>query len=105
MSDLAKWIASRTPKAPDRLVERVREVIATHPEWERLPVAEALVSAGESLLAEVLADRDGGARDAALDLLAADACITWAFEAAADNPESLVKRAEDAMRRLAAVAK
>jgi hypothetical protein len=59
-------------------------------------------------LALVIAPREGDARAAALDLLAADACVTWALEAAADEPGTLAQRAEDAMRRitqLAAVAK
>jgi hypothetical protein len=39
-----------------------------------------------------------------LDLLAADACVTWAFEAASDAPTSLGARAEAAMQRIAEVA-
>lgn len=101
----ARWIASRTPPAPERLALRVRRVIEAHPEWESLPVADALVAAAESLLDGALGERAGEAREAALDLLAADACVTWAFEAAADAPSTLGARAEDAMRRLAAVAR
>jgi hypothetical protein len=101
----ARWIASRIPAPPERIAGRVREMLAAHPPWEALPLAEALVSAAETLLDDVLAAREGGARDAALDLLAADACVTWAFEAAADAPGTLGSRAEDAMRRLAAVAR
>ena len=99
-----KWVASRTPPAPERLLGRVREVLAAHPRWERLPVADALIAAAEEMLTVVNAERKGGARDAARDLLAADACVTWAFEAAADDPGTLGARAEDAMRRLTAVA-
>jgi hypothetical protein len=42
-------------------------------------------------------------RAQALDLLAADALLTYAFEAAADEPQSLVARADDAMLRIAEV--
>ena len=101
----AAWVASRTPRSPDRLVARVRSVLESHPEWASSDTAAALVSAAEALLADVVAAREGQARDAALDLLAADACVTWAFEAAADDPSIIGARAEDAMRRLAAVAR
>lgn len=34
------------------------------------------------------------------ELLAADAFVTWAFEAAADEPETISPRADAAMRRV-----
>ena len=43
-------------------------------------------------------------RASALDLLAADACVTYAFEAAADEPQSIGDRAAHAKRRIAAIA-
>jgi hypothetical protein len=101
----AQWIATRTPTPSPRLVERVVEVLETKPALARAERAEALVAVAEILLGSVLTERAGGARDAALDLLAADACVTWAFEAAADDPGTLGARAEDAMRRMAAVAR
>ena len=100
----SSWIASRQPEAPERIVGRATAVLRSNPAWASLPVAEALLQAGETLLASVLAERSGVARDRALDLLAADACVTWAFEAAADDPSTLGERARDAMRRIAEVA-
>jgi hypothetical protein len=97
----AVWIAAAKPEAPERLVARVREVLDAHPEWGKAPVAEALVEAAEVLLREVLREGEGPARDRALDLLAADACVTWAFEAAADDPASLGAHAKATMERLA----
>jgi len=82
----------------------VKEVLEAERSLGARPIAEALLGAGESLLTAVLAPRSGDARAAALDLLAADACVTWAFEAAADAPETISGRAEEAMRRIAAVA-
>lgn len=99
----AEWIAAARPEAPERLVARVREVLDAHPEWAKAPVAETLVEAAEALLGTVLQDGDGPARDRALDLLAADACVTWAFEAAADDPASLGAHAKATMERLAKV--
>lgn len=62
---------------------------------------EPLMLACDGALERVL--RAGATtRDAAGDLLAADAFVTWAFEAAADEPELISSRADDAMRRISA---
>jgi len=103
----AEWIARARPEAPERLIARVREVLEANPKVKELGVAEALLDAADALLVLVL--RDGGeparehARERALDLLAADACVTWAFEVAADNPDTLVERARTMMHRLVQV--
>ncbi len=99
----AEWIAAAKPEAPERLVARVQEVLGERSRVPKASVADALVDAAEVLLREVLAEADGPARDKALDLLAADACVTWAFEAAADDPASLGAHAKATMERLAAV--
>ena len=101
----AQWVAERGSESPSALVARVQAVLSAHPEWRELPVAEALLRAGESLLAAVLATGEGKGREVALDLLAADACVTWAFEAAADDVGSLGERAALAMRRIEEVAR
>ena len=100
----ADWVRTRGAEAPQALVDRVLEVLAEHPDWSVAPTAEALLGAGEQLLGSVLAAATGEGRGVALDLLAADACVTWAFEAAADEPGTLGKRAEAAMQRIAEVA-
>lgn len=100
----ADWVRTQGAESPAALVERVLEVLGEHPEWNAVPTAEALLGAGEQLLASVLAEEKGEGRDVALDLLAADACVTWAFEAAADAPRTLGARAEAAMQRIAEVA-
>lgn len=97
----AAWIEAASPDAPERLVARVQDVLRAHPAWASLPVPEALVEAADALLDLVLADGEGAPRDRALDLLAADACVTWAFEAAADDPAALGARARATMERLA----
>ncbi len=100
----AEWVRAQGAESPSALVERVLTVLGEHPEWNSVPTAEALLGAGERLLASVLAEEKGEGRDVALDLLAADACVTWAFEAAADAPRTLGARAEAAMLRIAEVA-
>ena len=63
-----------------------------------LPAAAAAHAVG-ALIA------DGAtSRRTALDLLAADALATYAFELASERPESLATLADAAMRRFAALA-
>ncbi|MBI1809273.1 MAG: hypothetical protein HYR75_05190 [Gemmatimonadetes bacterium] len=78
----------------------MQETFAAHPEWESLERPEALVAAAEALCSAVL-HGDPTSRDGALKLLAADACVTYAFEAAAEAPETVVARAVAAERKLA----
>lgn len=96
----SEWVERAEPAAPPALVRRVAEVFSAHPGWEELPVADALTLAGEELLRAVLGETAADARACALDLLAADACMTWAFEVAATAPDLLPGRAQDAMRRI-----
>jgi hypothetical protein len=102
----AEWISSRDTDAPAELTSCARELLEAHPEWERLSRVDALIEASEALLRRVL---EGGAqarinRANALHLLAADACVTWAFEAAADDPAGIAGRAERATIGIAAIA-
>lgn len=101
----AAWLTSRDPHgdAPPALHECVRELFESHAEWETLSRVDAFVEASELLLRRVLAS---GAveRVNALDLLAADACVTWAFEAAADEPAGIAVRSELVTLRIAAIA-
>ena len=64
---------------------------------------DAVLSTAESLLAELLALECAG-RDRALDLLAVDAMVTYAFEAAAEFPDTLSARATAAMVAIAKLA-
>jgi hypothetical protein len=97
------WIQTRSTGAPPALMKRVEEVLQAEPTAAN-GVVGSLMLAGERLLASAVAPRSGDARAAALDLLAADACVTWAFEAGAEEPGTLAARAEDAMQRIARAA-
>ena len=101
----AAWLDSRDQKleAPPALRSCVRELFASHPEWETLSHVDAFVEASTVLLRRVLTS-GAVARANALDLLAADACVTWAFEAAADDPAGIAGRAERATQDIAAIA-
>jgi hypothetical protein len=103
MTALRSWLAVRQPAAPDALAARIARLVDEHPEWESLPLPEALLAAGEQLLAQVLA-APARNRTTAVDLLAADACVTYAFEAASDEPDRLVALAEGAIERIGVLA-
>jgi hypothetical protein len=98
----AKWVASHAEQPPAALRARLDAVLGTDVVGAEPAVAPALLHAGETLLAAIL--RSGSTqRDAALDLLTADALVTYAFEAAAETPELLDARAAAAMRSISAV--
>ena len=69
---------------------------------ESVDVAQTLIAAAEQTL-HALIRQNATDRAGALDLLAADALVTYAFEAAADKPETLEGLATTAMRRLSSV--
>jgi hypothetical protein len=96
------WFGAREHEVPATLAERLRGSMVAASAAGDGAVADALVDAGVALVRDVAA-ADPMTRAQALDLLAADALITYAFEAAADDPAQLVARADAAMRALAAV--
>ncbi|MHB1097607.1 MAG: hypothetical protein ACYC3F_15725 [Gemmatimonadaceae bacterium] len=100
---LQSWLDTRLPEAPAALRGRIAELVTEHPEWEAMPRQDALLAASEILMKDVLAAAPKD-RDAALDLLAGDACVTYAFEAAADAPAELGVLADQAMQRIARLA-
>jgi len=99
-STASAWVAAHAADAPPALIARVQAVIEADASVASLSAAEGLLRAGELLLQAVLEDSEAG-RAVALDLLAADTCVTWAFEAAAEEPGTLPARAEAAMARIA----
>ncbi|HEY3288473.1 MAG TPA: hypothetical protein VGJ96_15230 [Gemmatimonadaceae bacterium] len=103
MGALQAWLDARVPAAPDALKRRIAQIVAEHPEWEAMPRSHAMLRASEFLMKEVLAAAPKD-RDAALDLLAGDACVTYALEAAADEPSTFTAFADQAMQRIAKLA-
>ncbi len=98
---LATWLRARTPAPPDALAARLESLTAGHE--ASAPSAQALLEAAETGMRALL--RDGClTRSCALDLLAIDALVTYAFEAAADDPDDIDVRAADALRTIAALA-
>ena len=93
---LTDWLAARIPRPPDELssalILAVGDTACTESD-----IAPALIANAKQLLSTVGTDRA-----AALDLLAADALITYAMEAAAESG-SVEAVASDAMQQIAGV--
>lgn len=98
---LSAWLRARTPVPPPQLVARIDAMTAATAAHDA--AADVLLASAEAAMAGLL--RDGClTRESALDLLAVDALVTYAFEAAADDPEHLEDRAIRALARISTLA-
>lgn len=98
-----RWLATREPAPPPALAARLRELLGPSALAAREREAtEVLLAAGEAVLARLLREAKT-TRESALDLLAADALVTYAFEAAAEAPAALEERAARSMASIAHV--
>ena len=102
MTTVAQWLGGREPAPPEALLLRLREALGHDAERDAGDAADACLAAGERLLAKVLREGDAS-RDHALDLLAADALVTYAFEAASSRPAALPALAAEAMARMSSL--
>ena len=102
--NLADWLRQRTPTPPARLLANVQRTLGDRCDRDASDAAGLCIDAAEELVRELLA-RPSAGRESALDVLTVDALVTYAFEAASDDPDSLGERAERAMARLAATAR
>jgi hypothetical protein len=80
--EVLAWLDARRPVPPAALRERINRAVAKATPHSPLPVY--LAELGRGLLERVAA-RPRGGRELALDLLAADAFVTYAFEAQAED--------------------
>ena len=83
---------------PTALRERVRAALAAR--GAERPSADACLAAGGDVL-DAVCRADPRSRGTALDLLAADALVTLAFELAADDPTTFEATAARALRDIA----
>lgn len=88
--EVLAWLDSRHPAPPAALAAKLAECVAAAPEAALAgdAVAEVVGRLGLVTLRAVV-ERQGVAYDAAMDLLAADAFVTYAFEAAAEGGAGL----------------
>jgi hypothetical protein len=99
---VGEWLALRTPPPPPALRARLERALGPALASHRDSASDACLRASEDLVEQLLRG-DCTSRDSALDLLTADALVTYAFEAAAELPGGLAERATGAMRRIAAL--
>jgi hypothetical protein len=99
-----EWLAARADHVPATLSKRMEGALGERLDLEAGVTVEPFVEAAEELLHDCLDRRPGDApRDIALNLLAADALMTYACEAAVERPDAEL-RARDVMLRVARVA-
>ena len=99
---VGEWLGQVEPAPPPVLAARLREMIAAMADRPVAELPEVCLDAGERALDGML--RTGStSRETALDLLAVDSLVTYAFQAAADMPERIEVRAMQAMQRIAAL--
>ncbi len=79
--EVLAWLDQRRPAPPRALRAQIERAVTDMP----LPLPAHLAELGHALLARVTSRPDGGGRELALDLLTADAFITYAFEAQAET--------------------
>jgi hypothetical protein len=95
----ARWRDAVTPAPPPALAAAVEAQLEADP-----ITPEAYLEAAERLLAALL-KQGCVSRENALDLLVADALVTYAFEAASnESPAQIIELGTRAMERIAAFA-
>lgn len=99
---LGEWLAGRTPPPPPALAARLGALLGGELAAPRAEISDRCFEAAERLLT-TLVDSAGTSRAAALDLLAADALVTYAFEAGSEDASDFEERARRAMHRIAAL--
>jgi hypothetical protein len=85
------WLAARLPSRPEALAIHMTRSVAAGPSLAleaASTMADAMAALGVSTLAAVTAGGSEGA-ELAMDLLAADAFVTYAFEAAGEEDVSV----------------
>ena len=97
------WLAARSPVPPLAIAQRMRDVLGSRLTAPVSDVADVFLSAGEGLVSLLLI-KGRTTRETALDLLCADAFVTYAFEAASADPDRVQGRAERAMARISRLA-
>lgn len=95
---LSEWIRTRVPAPPEALSQRLTEIVGDAVAASKASLPESLIDRAAELLTHI-----GNDRSAATDLLAADALITYAMEAAAEYSLDVDAIAERAAITIATV--
>lgn len=118
---LNQWLTSRTPQAPEHLAKRLDEAVrnrpvsaSENPSTSFTAIAVAILdelASGDSVAvpgravshSQESTKPEHPARATALDLLAADALITYAVEAAAEDCEAFAAKVDAMIDRLSRI--
>jgi len=100
---LSAWLDARRPAPPVRLRARIDAALGSALHGDADAAVVACLRAGEELTRELLRE-NATSRESALELLAADALVTYAFEAASERPGELAAACRAAMVRIATLA-
>ncbi len=98
---VADWLSQHDPMQPTALRERLQELLAADAGRPAAQVPEVFIAVGKRLLEQIVSAHEPGDRSNAADLLAVDALVTYAFQAAAELPAELDEKAGNAMTLLA----
>ena len=96
------WLAQREPQAPRALRARLDLALGADLDADANDATDVCLRGAERLMTELLRG-NCATRESALELLTADALVTYAFEALGGKPAELAARATDAMRRISAL--
>lgn len=91
--EIAEWLDAREPSPPERLSGRIRAELAASASLDSTLDPGLLAEAGIAIV-HAIGHTGSSDRSTALDLLAADALVTYAFEASAES----VRAARDTAR-------
>jgi hypothetical protein len=96
------WVGERLPTAPPALRERVTFQLGDAGRAASGEAAEQLAAAGVRVV-DSLISTDCAARQNAIDLLAADALVTYAIESAADTSRDFAAAMDAMVMQIAAL--
>jgi hypothetical protein len=99
---LESWLDSRRPPPPPRLMDRMRAALHESGQTANTDLVQGARAASIHLLRSILAQGEG-TRAMALDLLAADALMTYACESACEQPESIERATADSVEAVMAL--
>ncbi len=99
---VADWLSLRSPRPPEALRARVALRLGAHATADAGEARAVCLAASVRIIAALTAG-DARARDHAIDLLAADALITYAIEAAVSDTPDLARDLDAMVRELSSI--
>ena len=102
-----EWLQSRRPRPPATLVERLELAVTPFSSDTTMSRSEIFAGAAAAILSDLIppaASEMSTRRQVAIDLLAADALVTYAIEAAAEECDAFGQNVDGVIARLASLA-